>query len=249
MVIEQAGRRVLAINPSAAETVREIVHQYLCESAGFKTIAKRLRERGVQSRRQNDKGGKRSLGWSFTSVRALLVNPVLTGRTRYNARKMQLDRKSGKRVPKMREAAKHLERHDEALRIISDETFDQIQARMLTRKTNAPRGHNGIAPLSGLVFCQCGARCHSVKSENAKGSYRYYLCSKKMRYDECEHGGKRMREDAIVAIIHDRFAGLLKDRKNIIAQALQFAADAVKDNRADAARIKSQLAEADDEQG
>ena len=228
--------------------VREIVHQYLCESVGFKVIAKRLRARGLASRRQNDKGKRRSLGWSYTSVRALLVNPIFTGRMRYNARRMHLDRRTGRRIPKFRETQQHLERQDESLRIISDEMFVQVQARMKKRTVVAPRGHRGIAPLSGLVYCQCGARCHSVKSANAKGSYRYYLCSRKMRIDECEYGGRRVREDAVLGIIQDRFAGVFKHRDKIIARAMEIASEAVNDNRGEADRIKGDLAEVEQEQ-
>ena len=240
-VVERQGHKVLAVNPDEAEIVRDVVHQYLCESVGFKIIAKRMRARGIASRRQNDKGKRHSLGWSYTSVRALLVNPLLTGRVRFNARRMQLDRKTGRRVPKMRAAAEHMERQDEALRIISDETFAEIQDRMIHRQRSAPRAPRGIAPLTGLVYCRCGAKCYRVKSENAKGTY-YYVCSKHMRYDGCEHDG-RMREDAILAIIQNRFAGLFEHRDRIIARALEVAAEAVRDNRADADRVKGQLSD------
>jgi len=105
-----------------------------------------------------------------------------------------------------------------------------------------------MARLSGLVYCQCGAKCHSVKSENAKDSYRYYLCSKKTQYGECEHGGRRVREDAIVAVLQDRFAGLLKDKKGIMGRLLEMATTAARGNRHDAERIKGELAEVEGEQ-
>jgi hypothetical protein len=44
------------VDAREAETVRDIVHQYLCESVGFKAIAKRLRERGIPRRRQSEEG-------------------------------------------------------------------------------------------------------------------------------------------------------------------------------------------------
>src|SRR6185436_19240077 len=63
-VTERDGRRVLAIDETESAVVREVAHWYLCEAVGFKSIAKRLRSRGVASRR--------GAGWSFTSVRSLL---------------------------------------------------------------------------------------------------------------------------------------------------------------------------------
>ena len=249
-VATQNGVRVLEVDPAEAEVVRDVVHQYLCESVGFKTIAKRMRARGLVSRRQNDNGKRRSLGWSHTSVRALLVNPILTGRIRFNARRMQLDRKTGRRVPRMKAAAEHLERQDESLRIISDETFTAIAERMAkSRRGEGAPAPRGTAPLTGLVYCQCGAKCHRVKSQNGKGTYYYYLCSKKMRYDECDHGGRRIREDAVLTVIRDSFAKLFDRKDQIIARAMEMAHEAVKDNRDEADRIKRQLADADAEQG
>lgn len=245
--INRDGHKALAINPAEADIIREVIHWYLCEAIGFKGIAKRMRARGIVSRRQNDKGKRRSLGWSYTSVRLLLTNPLLTGRQRFNARKMQLNRKSGQRVPKMKEVSEHITRHDESLRIVSDETWAQIQSRMKKRSANSPRAQRGITALTGLVYCKCGAKCHSVKSQNDKGTYRYYLCSKKMRYDECEHGG-RVREEAVLALIKDSFSFLAKHQDRIIERALEVATEAAKANRADANRIKGQLAEVEQEQ-
>ncbi len=50
-VVGTNGKRVLEIDPAEAEIVRDVARQYLTESAGFKTLAKRLRERGIASRR------------------------------------------------------------------------------------------------------------------------------------------------------------------------------------------------------
>ncbi len=229
-------RRVLEVDETEAAIVRECAHWYTTEASGLKIIARRLRERGISSRR----GGE----WCFTSVRSLLVNPILTGRLRFNVRRMQLNRKSGNRVPRMREATEHLERQDEALRILDDATFATIAERMTKSRrggTGAKRAPRGVAPFTGLVFCRCGAKCHRLKSANAKGEYRYYLCSRKMRYDDCQHG-YRVREDALMAVVKDRFARLFKHEDRIIARALELAAAAVKSNRGEADRIKSELA-------
>jgi predicted transcriptional regulator YdeE len=34
-----------------------------------------------------------------------------------------------------------------------------------------------MSHFTGLVFCQCGSKCYGVKSENKKGTYRYYVCA------------------------------------------------------------------------
>src|SRR5688572_10273793 len=84
-VVTRDGRRMLEVDPSEAAIVRDVARQYLGESAGFRSIAKRLRERGIASRR--------GAGWCFTSVRSLLLNSILAGRLRFNVRRMHLDRR------------------------------------------------------------------------------------------------------------------------------------------------------------
>ncbi len=196
------------------------------------------------TRRQNAKGQNASRGWMHTSVQAILSNPILTGRTRFNACKMILNREKGKRIPKMRDASEHLERQDEDLRIISDEMFAEIQAKMEKRATGAARAPHGIQPLTGLVYCHCGAKCYNVKGQSKTAAYRFYICSRHMRFEDCE-GSARIRDDAIYTIVQNRFANLFGNGEKIIARALEIADAATKDNRAAADRVKSQLADSE----
>jgi DNA invertase Pin-like site-specific DNA recombinase len=240
-VVSEGNRRILAIEPSEAGIVREIVHMYLCEAIGFKGIAKRLRAKQIASRR--------GAGWSFTSVRSLLVNETLTGKVRYNVRRMQLNRGTGKRSPRTKDAAEHMERQDETLRIIDDATFQKIQERIGTsgRKGAVKVNRAGIAPFSGLVYCQCGAKCYRMKSSNAKGTYHYYVCSRHLRYEDCETSG-RVREDKLIEVVNGRIGRVFDREDEIIARALELAAEATRDNREDAKRIKDEIASVEAEQ-
>lgn len=149
------GRRVLMIEPDEAAVARSVAHQYLCESSGFKSIAKRLRSRGVASRR-----GKR---WSFTSVRALLMNPILNGR------RMHLNRATGRRVPRRKVEADHLERQDESLRILDDATFTKVQEKMCrAARGQTPRAPRAVAPFTGLVYCECGSGVPGAQPESER---------------------------------------------------------------------------------
>jgi hypothetical protein len=94
---------------------------------------------------------------------------ILTGRIRYNVRKMQLNRATGRRLPRRKADAEHMERQDESLRILRDETFAAIQSRTAKAgRGQTSRTGRGIAPFTGLVFCPCGARCYRVNSENRR---------------------------------------------------------------------------------
>jgi site-specific DNA recombinase len=234
------GRRVLMVDADEAAIVRDVAHQYLCESIGFKTIAKRLRALGVASRR--------GAGFSFTSVRCLLINPILTGRLTFNARRMQLNRNTGRRVARFRAETERLERQDEALRILDDETFAQVQEKIgRSGRREGSRLGRQVAPFSGLVYCGCGARCYRTKSQNAKGVYHYYACGRHQRYDDCTHNA-RVREDALVKLVQQKFSNVFKRADEIIAGAIVVARDAIKGNREAADRIKADLAATEAEQ-
>lgn len=240
-VVTREGRRVLEVEPAEAAIVREVAGWYLSEAVGFKSIAKRLRDRAVASRR-----GK---GWTFTSIRSLMLNPVLTGKIRFNVRKMHLDRRSGRRVPRARVEAEHMERKDESLRILSDETFAKIGERI----GRSGKGHQSarlgrqVAKFTGLVFCGCGAKCYKVTSRNAKGESAYYVCSRHLRYDDCPVNG-RAREDVIMATIKRKLNHIFGRADEIMAGMVEVATEAVRGNRAAADRLKAQIAEVEGEQ-
>jgi hypothetical protein len=119
---------------------------------------------------------------------------------------MHLNRKTGKRVPKMKAEAEHLERQDESLRILPDDVFEKIQERTAkSARGESPRAPRGIAPFTALVFCECGAKCYLMKKQNAKGTYYYYVCGRHLRYEDCKHAG-RVREDKLVQVVNGKVA-------------------------------------------
>ena len=240
-VAERNGRRVLEVEPAEAAIVREIASMYISQSLGFKSIAKRLRERSVSSRR-----GK---GWSFTSVRSLLMNPLLTGLIRYNVRSMHLDRRTGRRLPRQKDASQHLERQDESLRILDDATFAKVQQQIgkSARGLSTRGGGRTVAPFTGLVYCACGSKCYRVHSKNAKGEYYYYVCGRHLRYADCPHSA-RIREDELIDFVKGGFQHVLSRADEIIARATELAREAVKSNRGEADRLKADLAAVESDQ-
>ena len=231
------GLRVLEIETTEAEVVRGIFSQYVRESVGFKVIARRLRDRGISARR-----GK----WCFTSIRSVLANPVYTGRIRYNARKMQLNRVTGRRVPRMKDHTEVIERQDEHLRIIDDESFQQVQNR-LDKNPGGSHAPRGVAAFTGLVYCECGSRLTRKTSVRKGHTYNYWTCSRAMRYEDCATRSI-IREDVLLATIQDRFKHLFDNPEGLIAEALEIATEAAQGNREDADRIKAQLSDIESQQ-
>ena len=148
---EDGGVPPGACESYCADVVREVAHWYLCEAVGLKLIARRLRARQLPTRR--------GAGWSFTSVRSMLTNPILTGRVAFNRRRMHLNRATGRRVHRAKQESEHLERQDESLRILTDDTFAKIQDRMRRAGRNqSPRAATGIAPFRAFLHERMATR-------------------------------------------------------------------------------------------
>jgi hypothetical protein len=91
-------------------------------------------------------------------------------------------------------------------------------------------------------------KCHRTKSHNAKGTYFYFLCSRRTRYDDCPFE-RRIRKDVLMAQVQQRFPRLPQLEGRIIARALELATAAVSRNRAQGDAVQAKLAEAEVRQG
>ncbi len=180
---EQNGdykRRI--IDPEQAKYVREIFKRYAAGESG-KTITRNLNERGVPSpgsfwnHRQ-----RRCLGWvhttllgSYVTASGILRNPIYTGRATWNKRKGKKVPGTSQRIQKRRPDSEWMEYRDESLRIISDEVWELVQARLLQTRHKTHTTNKGGRParylLSGLLICaSCGG--HYVMRNG-----RVYCCS------------------------------------------------------------------------
>jgi hypothetical protein len=162
---------------------------------------------------------------------------------------MQLDRRTGRRLPRRKAATEHLERHDENLRILGDDTFNRIRQRIgQAARGSTPRAPRGIAAFTGLVYCQCGCKAYRERSQNRKGDYFYYVCSRRTRYSDCAFGSS-IREDQLTRFVRDNCARLFEHTEKIVARAIEIATEAVRSNRDDADRIKRDIMVIEEEQG
>lgn len=236
-IIDQEGRRRLAIHPNEAEVIRFVIETYLSESVGVKELARRLRGRGVPTRKGAD--------WSFTTVRGILVNEMLTGKITYNRRRMKLDRKTGNRLPRTKAEAEHLTMHDETLRIVADEEWAEIQRRLSLRSRpgQLARAARTIRPFTGHLYCaECGEVFYSAKSKNSKGLYRYYRCSRRQRLgpSSCPNATS-IREDELLADVHVALRKFLGDTDSIIKEAVEIAKDRVVYEQRQLAQARQEL--------
>ena len=88
--------------------------------------------------------------------------------------------------------------------------------------------------------------CHSRKSENSKGSYRYYNCGERQRKgpQACPNAGT-VREDKLVDLLSGIVTDILADAEGVIAGAMKIGLKQMDAGKGEAARLERQIADLD----
>ena len=148
------------INELEAEYVRKIFDTAM-NRRGFTDIIRELAERGIT--------GKRGKPIKYTQIYEMLRNEKYTGVYVYSTTE-EKDRADRRTKP-------NAIRIENALPIIIDKAqFNEVQKIMNERKQT---GKKAGYLCSGLVYCQCGAKMHAMKSSRKGHTYHYFYCSKK----------------------------------------------------------------------
>jgi site-specific DNA recombinase len=240
-IVDADGKKQVAIDPKEAEVVRSLFRDYLSEAVGVKELASRLREQGVPTRKGAD--------WCFTTIRGILTNPMLVGQVRFNRGRMKLNKDTGLRVPRLKEVCEHMAYSDESLRIISDEQFNAVQEKLISRARpgHEARPFNQLRPFTGQLFCAgCGKVFYARRSKNAKGEYRYYSCGTRQRLgtDACPCTTS-VREDLLEEDLRQGFAFAFEDTESLISEAVKEAQKRLDFNRGQVSRIQADVKELD----
>jgi site-specific DNA recombinase len=171
------------ISPTEARVVQTIFEMFR-DGKGLTTIAASLNGEGAPSPRAQQ---GRPCGWSKSTVRAILRRPVYRGDVVWN-RTRKRDR-WGARSKSVRPVEEWLTRHDDSLRLVSDELWDAVHSRFESRAkyTGESRGRPpGVGEarylLAGLARCsQCGgSMVVETRAEGTATPQRRvpsYLCS------------------------------------------------------------------------
>lgn len=188
---------VLEIDSEQAKIVAEIFDSY-ARGVSYFSLARSFNERGIPSPGSTWKREvRRCRGWVASAIRVILRNPLYTGHVRWNVSQFVRDPDSGKHKRRRRSQAEWVTHHDESLRIVSDELFDRVQARMQAFANSDKRLKSGGKVkyvLSGLLYCEaCGA--NYVLGDKDK-----YACSSFIHGRACSNE-IRVRRDAAEAVI------------------------------------------------
>jgi DNA invertase Pin-like site-specific DNA recombinase len=204
----------LAPDPDQAQVVAEIFDRYLA-GWGFKEIANHLNRPGGPPPPQHVDSSRNTAGkWSKTTIRAILENPVYTGRLYWN----RLDFRQAKlgEGPVVRRAEEEwVESQKRHEAIVPDDWFERAAAEL--NKRSRSEGARRRSPqrrfyqLRGIVHCATGHNPLRMHGKERKG-ITYYACSYRISYGdkaaEAQGHGKWQyvrEEDALLAVIDGFF--------------------------------------------
>ncbi len=166
-------------DPAAAAIVAELCALYLQPAMSLAGLAKTLQQHGVPTPSGNQR-------WSGPTIRGILRNPTYTGRvyaqrTRYRPPQIRrsathaLGRPHGAATPQPPETWIAV---GPAPAIVSQEQFDQVQAKLAQNQSFASRNNTAHQYLlRALVSCgRCQLAC---TARTVNGRNHYYLCNGK----------------------------------------------------------------------
>ncbi len=189
--------RKRVVNDVEAVVVLEIFERYAAgESA--KTIAHDLNRRGVPSPGASWNRTDRVPGWSWTTIcgattkqDGFIRNSTYVGRVVWNKRQGKRVPGTGRRVQRKRAQSEWIVRDDQTLRIVPDELWQRVQARLNARKAQQPKGGKPARyMLSGLLKCACCGSSYSMRND------RNYGCAGYVRGLDCTQGRVLSRRKA-----------------------------------------------------
>lgn len=160
--------KTLIIDKKQSSVVKLIFDLYVNKNYGAAKIANYLRKHKIPNASNN-------LDWDKTTIRAILKNPVYTGKVVWGKRRFKYD-KTGNRTSKLQHINNWRIYDGNHEAIIDEETFDKAQA--IAKKRYIPRLHNGKKlrnPLAGIIKCGgCGATMTIRISKDKPDSIRCY---------------------------------------------------------------------------
>jgi site-specific DNA recombinase len=169
----------VTLDPAEAAVVAEIFALYLQPTLSLAGVAKALQQRGIPTASGNQR-------WSGPTIRGILRNPTYTGqvyaqRTRYRSPQIRrsathpLGRPHGTATPQPPERWIAV---GPVPAIISQEQFDQVQAKLAQNQSFASRNNTAHQYLlRALVSCGCCLLACTARTVNRRN--HYYLCNGK----------------------------------------------------------------------
>jgi len=167
----------LEVVEEQARIVRLIFEKYAA-GHGLGAIARYLNGEGIRSPQQPRKTSVRA--WCPSGIRSMLRNERYRGVVLWNRTYKMRDPESGQKISKRRQKKEHVRCDQPELRIVSEELWNKVQARIrqINENGNYRRlgGMNRTAQsrtyiFSGKLQCECGANMVIGAGANAQSKY------------------------------------------------------------------------------
>jgi site-specific DNA recombinase len=243
----------LVREPEQAPVIAEMFQRFLSGS-GYAEIANHLnRPGGPPPPRHVDSKRNTSGKWSKTTIRAMLENPVYTGRLYWNRLDFRgVKQGEGPLIRRDAEEWVEAQRRHEAL--VSEEDFERVQMEIKARSTGSGgnrrrRQQKRFYLLRGIVHCATGHNPLRMQGKSRKGN-TYYACGYRRSYGDTAaeaagHGKwQYVREDNLIALV-DAFFGTRvfgpERLEHFRGQASTLAAETESKDGAERARAADQL--------
>lgn len=161
-----AGKPTLIPNPTEAEVVRSVFRMYVNEQLNPAEIAKQLDQLGIPPRHSA------KAGWSSSTIREMLKNPVYTGKIKWNGRRVKKVYRNGELTetrPRSEDALLTQGKHEP---LLSPELFGKAQKRLSSKAQPVKKAYEIKNPLAGILYCRCGRTMVYKKA----GDDAYMVC-------------------------------------------------------------------------
>lgn len=230
---ERVDKFTLKPHPTQADWVKRIYDLYTIEHWGQARIAQYLFENQVETSRK--KNGLPNTNWSQTTVKKILSNPIYTGWI-INHRETSKSLFTNKREDIPEE--EWLRKHDESIRLISDEQFQLAQVicaeNSKSFSNNAGGTRRSEAHLfSNLIRCgHCGfAYRRQFKNYPKKGLTVWWVCSKRSAYGEnrCSAQYTKIYESWLIPALSEMLNGFLDNKTSFFKLVESKCRTAIKD--------------------
>lgn len=187
----------LVIDKYEANIVKEIFDLYLNHDKGLKAITTILNQKGYRTINHKP--------FSVFGVKYILNNPVYKGFVRFNNyQNWSTKRRSGKSGEN--EVILVKGKHEA---IISEEMFDQVHEKLVSKSFKPGRPIGGDFYLRGLIKCPdcgnnmvCRRTYYNTKKSKERTIKRYYICSLFNRSGSAACHSNSIKAEVVEAVIH-----------------------------------------------
>ncbi|WP_210144094.1 recombinase family protein [Staphylococcus sp. GDY8P94P] len=187
----------LVIDEHEANIVKEVFDLYLNHDKGLKAITTILNQKGYRTINHKP--------FSVFGVKYILNNPVYKGFVRFNNyQNWSAKRRSGKSGEN--EVILVKGKHEA---IISEEMFDQVHEKLVSKSFKPGRPIGGDFYLRGLIKCpECGNNMvcrrtyYNTKKSKERTIKRYYICSLFNRSGSAACHSNSIKAEVVEAVIH-----------------------------------------------